>query len=80
MKPVKKTVKVMRPSYLVGWESWSKGWEPSDMGTTFTTKQKLGAYFAFKRGWREAMKDARRRPDSRREGPVVTNQGERRNF
>jgi hypothetical protein len=32
------------------------------MGTTFTTKQKLEAYFAFKRGWRKAMKDARGRP------------------
>ena len=48
----------MRVNFFPGWGLWSGNREGPNIGTTFTSKQKVAAYAAFTRGWREAMKDA----------------------
>ncbi len=57
MRIAREIVNLTRVNFLAEWQLWSKGWEGSNIGTTFTSKQKVAAYAAFTRGWREAMQD-----------------------
>ena len=57
MSPARKTANPMRLNSLAGWVPWSESREGPNIGTNFTSKQKVAAYAAFTRGWREAMKE-----------------------